>query len=755
MTHFIFDPVGESYLLVVVAALILLGLLLIRPASSRASRWRQAVLVGLRVAVIVLMIVIMLRPTIVYTQTKKQSAALVVMIDGTGSMTVADALGGKTRWEALKDAVADAESALADLAEDFQLKAYVFDAQTHPAEVKGGKIILPDTPEGKETALGFSLEEVLQQEGGNRLLGIILLSDGRQRARSPRDKPPQTAAADMKRQGTPLYTFPCGESRGRGQSKDLWVKELLVNKDVFVKNELTIKGQVRIDGYLGEEIPVRVLFETAPGKMDVVAQTTVQATANGQVLPVTLYYAPQAPGEYKLTLEAVKQPGEVTVNNNRSSTFVNVRKGGVNVLYLEGALRVEQKFIRRALDGSPDIHVDYVRIDPRRPETRPGNLAERFKPGKYEVYILGDLGAKLFQGDELKNLAATVERGAGLIMLGGFHSFGPGGYADTPLEKVLPVDVDRLENQEFDQPIRKDVHVAGPLRMQPTQFGLLHFTMMLSSDKQQNMATWVRLPPLDGANKFTGAKPGALPLAVAETPARQVPLLVAHNYGNGRVLAFAGDSTWRWWMRGFDKAHKRFWRQVILWLAKKDQLGDGAVWIRLEQRKYAPGEQVKFVIGAQSSTGDPVPDAKYTVQLVGADGTRRPLKRLVREEDIVRGSSRETLPPGDYAIEVAADHEGMSLGTARVRFIVLKQDLEMDNTAADTDVMRTLAARTGGESLAPEQLSELIERLAKKTDHLEVEQITKESLWDTWTMFFGLVALLGVEWFLRKRWGLV
>ena len=92
---------------------------------------------------------------------------------------------------------------------------------------------------------------------------------------------------------------------------------------MFVKNDLTITGQVRVDGYVNVEIPVRVLFETAPGKMEVVAQQTICATADGQLLPVKLSYIPQFPGEHKLTLEAVPQPGELVTTNNQLSTFVN------------------------------------------------------------------------------------------------------------------------------------------------------------------------------------------------------------------------------------------------------------------------------------------------------------------------------------------------------------------------------------------------------------------------------------------------
>jgi hypothetical protein len=69
--------------------------------------------------------------------------------------------------------------------------------------------------------------------------------------------------------------------------------------------------------------------------------------------------------------------------------------------------------------------------------------------------------------------------------------------------------------------------------------------------------------------------------------------------------------------------------------------------------------------------------------------------------------------------------------------------------------MESLAAMTGGQSLAPEQLSELIWRLIDETRHLDVQQETKKTFWDTWMFFLALVCLLGVEWYLRKRWGLV
>jgi hypothetical protein len=338
-------------------------------------------------------------------------------------------------------------------------------------------------------------------------------------------------------------------------------------------------------------------------------------------------------------------------------------------------------------------------------------------------------------------------------MLGGTHSFGPGGYAGTPLAPVLPVRMAENERQRFEDPPRGDVHVPGPLVMRPTALGLRHFALMLGDNAQENMAQWSKLWPLEGANRFSPGNlaPGAEVLADA---GESVPLLVAQHYGDGRVLAFAGDSTWRWRLHGSEAAHKRFWRQIILWLAKKDQALESNVWVRLEKRRFTPSEPVEFSMGAQSPSGEAMADADYDVQVVLPDGTRRPL-RPSRQAQQTTGSFRDTQTSGDYAIEVTATRQGKTIGTARARFLVYEQDLELDNAAADSASLESLAAMTGGESVPPEQLAELVHRLATQTEYLEVRQETKKTIWDKWPFFLTLVGLLGLEWYLRKRWGLV
>src|SRR5439155_8044379 len=130
----------------------------------------------------------------------------------------------------------------------------------------------------------------------------------------------------------------------------------------------------------------------------------------------------------------------------------------------------------------------------------------------------------------------------------------------------------------------------------PTPLGDSQSLLLLAS-RDKNAAAWAQLPALEGGNLFRGVKPDGKILAQTDE-LKPKPLLIMQEYGNGRVLAFAGDSTWHWWMNGFEAQHKRFWRQTVLWLAKKDQSDEASVWITLAPRRYRPGTPVEFKLGA-------------------------------------------------------------------------------------------------------------------------------------------------------------
>ena len=746
-----FLPAGGLLLVVIVAA-VMIAALFVGPARSKTSPRQRRILLAIRGLIVLLLLFGLLRPTLVYTKSRKQSSTFVMLIDRSRSMRVADAVGGQTRWQTLLRALHDCQPSLEELSEDLEVQVYGFDADVGPLPFEQGTVQLEAEPLGNQTAIGQALEQMLRREAGKRLAGVLLLSDGAQRAIGQRDTPPQIPARQLSNQGYPLHTVAFGQPRGPADARDIALSDLQVNDPVFVKNEIAARALARFDGFVNDNVAFELLFETTPGKMAVVDGSAIRARTSGEQLPVELHYVPETPGEYKLTLRAVSPPGELITTNNELSTFVTVRKGGINVLYLEGGHPIEAKFLRRSLDSSADVRVDYHWIDAQSPDTRPAALADAFHPGKFDVYILGDLDSSAFEPAELAELAKSVKAGAGLIMLGGFHSFGPGGYQQTPLAELLPVQMAALERQKFDEPIAGDLHLEGPVRIEPTTAGEQLRVMQLAAP-DVNRQTWRTLPPLEGANRFRGLAPLANVLAtVAGDP--KTPLLVGQTIGNGRVLAFAGDSTWRWCMRGHDDLHKRFWRQVVLWLAKKDETSEANVWIKLASRRYQPGQRVEFTTGAHAADGEVIPGVEFQVNVTRPDASQQGVRTSLQGNDQA-GAFLETTQPGDYIVSVVAMKGGQKIGAAQARFLVYEQDLELENPAADPTLLASLASLTGGKALAPEQLSHFLEELRKHPLATEIETETKVTPWDTWPFMLILVGLMTGEWALRKKWGLV
>ena len=751
MLRWYFAPILDSYAIIIVLAMSMIVLLCLGPRYGKLSKRQKAVLLSLRIVLIAIVVVAMLRPNLIRTKTEQQSGTLLIAYDQSRSLEVADIKPAKSRWSAILESLREISEPLSELGSEFEIGAYSFDEVLHPREVESGVIKTPQRPTGKQTDIGFALNEIIRREIGKRVIGVLLLSDGAQRTHVPRYDL-QMAGREMARLGIPLYTVAYGRPRDQSQARDVSVQNMQDQYSVFVRNELIVQGTVTIQGYVNQDVKVQLKVESPDGETQVVGTKQLVASEANQQLNFEFNFTPNEPGQHKLTVVADEQPGELITANNSLDSYLNVLDGGISVLFINGnLLGHEQQVIRWSLGSSPDIQLHQRTIDMRLQDKWPIDLSSALRE-KYDVYLISDVNARAIGEENARLIAKAVEDGAGLMMTGGYYSFGPGEYLGTPIGNLLPIEIARFSQQEIgpNAAIRSDLHLDGKLQMLPTG---RHFITRLTSI-EKNDETWQELKPLIGANKIR-AKSRA---AVLANTASGDNLLVAWPYADGRVIAFAGDSTHRWWNYGKRAEHKRFWRQAMLWLAGIDETRNQEVWVTLQQRRFSPGTPIRFRTGMQLDQ-EPVP-AGMKAELVFPNGQREQI-RLSSDEENWSGYFDEMLEPGEYRIEVSGKYDTFT-GNAIGRFVVLSQDLELADPAANPEQMKLLASLTadvGGKFVLPEQLSELIEEIKNAPAATEIEVESKWQLGDTatdsWAVFLVSAMLLSIEWYLRKRWGLV
>lgn len=621
-----FAPVfGNPWLLFLATLILGVAAWWFAPVKNGKVHWSCVVL---RWCFLAVLFWVLLRPTFVQTETKTFPGSVLILTDTSRSMQVKDGTKAQTRFEEMRQTLAQTQTEMNQLAQTVDLHAWTFDSAVRTCAVKDGQMDLPTTPEGQQTAIGAALADVLQQSAGEKILGVVLLSDGAQRSLAPRDVLPQSAVARMKRQGIPLYTLCFGKAQQETQIKDVAIEDLITDQRVFIDTELVISGSVRVEGLAGVPIPVELVVESlgpandgasagaspAAGggaadsherKQVVIGMQTLQATKNSETFPVAFSWTPREAGEFKVYLRSLVREEEQSKNNNQLAAFVSVLDGGISVLYLEGAFRPEMSFLRRALNASQQIQMEVVRLSPLSPSGS-DDLVKRLQ-NNYAAVILGDVDASYFSDKLLQTLVDKVEHGMGLLTLGGFQTYGAGGYADTPLAKVLPVEMNRSERIQPNEPVPENsaLHWNEPLQMRPTEAANSSSILTLAIRPDESRQRWAKLPALDGANRFAGIKPSAVILADAKSASgASVPLLLEQTYGAGRVLTFAADSTWRWWLAGFEEDYKTFWTQAILWLAQKDNVVEGNVAITMQQRRFSQDQEIPFQISAKLSTGE-------------------------------------------------------------------------------------------------------------------------------------------------------
>jgi uncharacterized membrane protein len=743
--------VGMPALAVVAIVLTLLTLWTYRGATPR----RVAVVVALRLLALFLALITLLRPAFAFRDDLKVPSTLILVADRSASMSVRDEVDNKSRWATLQRALGACRDQLDRLRDEHNmtivLAQFAEEVADYDAEAQ---------PDGQRTDFGRMLHTLHQRYSAEpHLRGLLILSDG---ADNGTLYPALAEAARWRGLGCPVSTFALGQPTTRIDQRDIAITTLTPEPaPVPIKGKLTVRATLDAPGFENREVQLHLLIDSEEKK----TQTVRLPKSIGNEVEMTID-APATQGEYKLTLRADPLLGEATTANNEISTYLTVTKEGLSVLVV-GRLQTELSFIRSALAGDPRFRL----FESVRQTSKAGSPGEtdlfQFDKQAYDVIILGDVSAERLRAAS-PNADAKIEelvreKRVGLLMTGGADSLGRD-WQGTKIAGALPVELDGTQSDER-------------ISFVPTREGLNNFVLRLSANPKESEQLWARLNDpsnrclLDGYTRLGRVKRGAVVLARAKDRDTGPPLLVQQTYGHGRTAALAVDTTWRWHRLGLPKStegqelHARFWKQLVIFLAQQEDQG-GAVWVKPDVRRLAAGGKVSFAVGLRGKTGIDLPEGKFEVTVVPPDGGQPEPVPTARERDGQRGTFWKTDKPGEYTLKVhgtGKDVDGQTVeDTKTARFLVYRDDTELLRQAADHDFLTKLASAGGGKFYRADDLPKVLRELERAAPAAGRQ---KAVYWPDWRratlggflpgLFMAFVAVLGLEWGLRRYWGMV
>jgi hypothetical protein len=609
--------------------------------------------------------------------------------------------------------------------------------------------LLRDLPvQGDQTRLGDALRDVLSALRGTPPSAILLISDG-----ITTDGEKLSAAARLARQKSiPLYTVAVGNPE---PVLDLELHNVLADDVAFVNDPVTFSYTLTGHGLTGKKTRVVVHKK---GENQALASQDVKIGEEGKPQKLEITYTPSAAGELDLVIEAVPLPKESNVKNNSEHRRVNVRDEKIRVLLADYLPRWEFRELKALLEREKSVELKTVLQDAD-PEYAQEDLSAlpHFPVTKeelfhYDVVVFGDVNLGYLSSSVLDNLREFVaERGKGMLFVAGpLHD--PMSYRGTPLETLLPIDLEGVVVPPVETSIAEAFHPELTIE------GRKGTTIFRFADSdQESQEVWQTLPGFFWLVEARDVKPGAIVYAThpLHTAARgKVPVIATQRFGNGKVLFHATDELWRWRFRTGDTYYGRYWVHVIRYLSRSKLLGkDPGAELSVDHKVYRTGETVGFRVRFVDEKAAPAQNDGVTVVVEGPGGSQKKivLTRVPEAMTVFEGRLPQA-DEGKYHAWLAAP--SFSRAPPAEDFEVRPSEREARILRTDIGEMTRAAQLTGGKTYTLPATGRLADEIPAGLP-VPLETNKDIPLWKHWLTLVLFAALLCTEWILRKRWRLV
>ncbi|MEN9361552.1 MAG: hypothetical protein RL095_3087 [Verrucomicrobiota bacterium] len=578
------------------------------------------------------------------------------------------------------------------------------------------------TPKGLDSRFAPCLDSLVADPARPAPVLALLFSDGRDLAGAI----PEEIGRQLLSRGTRLYAVPCGS--------DTPLRNIQVSlrslQPVFLKGQpVMLEARLRFSSAQFLKARLSLLRDGQP-----MQERVIDIGEEAETLEV--FSLPEQPeGQHTYTLKAAPLPEETELSDNEAHCFTQVSHQRLRLLFAEGEPGWDSTFLRRFLLANPRVDIDaftavrsgsFASLSSSGTTPRLPLSAQEFRA--YDLIILGRDVDAIFPPAALLALDnAVADLGLPMILARGNPSSAPQTFAPCTWG------AEGVENAQ--------------LRAAPSQ----------SANFLPSNAPGVAL-----CRKLANRKPLSTVLVeAAELHGQSFPALLQRRHGRGLVLSCGAEGLWKWSFQppaatpkdDHSAAFTFFWEQLILQTALGGELPPGADFaLNPASDSVQPGAELVISLVARDSAR--LASVSRRISLVQPDGSSLKLDLLpVPDAPDRLAASFVPAQPGIYRGELLAS-EGQLLSC---RFAAVISSREAAESRPDHEFLRRLSNASGGSLLKPEELNtlpSLVKQALSQTQPLR-QEARLEPLWDTPLYLALLMAVLTLEWFLRRRWGMV
>ena len=717
---------------------------------QRLPLGQTAFLTLLRACVYAGLIFFLLGPALIDKRVTKLRRPLTLLVDTSQSMSfpanaksAAGDQAAKSRLDLVKEKLeAGPEPLIQRLNRDYDLRVIRFGT-------------------GLESIAPGSLERLRAQDPGTRLIellqraardgaarsGIVVFSDGITNG--------EMKSLDGAAIAAPVFTVGVGETEG---FTDVRIAKLGAPEFAFRGREFKIDLTLQAFGMKGKSVP---LFFNR-GK-NLITTRAIAIDADPFEQKVTLSFTPKELGTHAFSVSLPVQPGEQISQNNQKEFKVEVRRDKIRVLTLSGSPAWNYRFLRMAMKQDPLIELvsfvflrtptDTVDVPENQLSLIPFPIDDIFleELKNFDVVVLDDFSHRAyFNPVYLERVRDFVRDGGGLAMFGGSRAFDSGGYGDSALRDALPVELDGKGSYQS----------RGPVHAALTPAGKKHPITRLLPDPKVNEETWSKLPALSGLNQVRSVR-GETLLTPTGDGSTGAPLLAIGRFGKGRTLALMTDDAWRWNFiavgnKETPQNHLKLIRQAVRWLAQEPAFEQVQLYpIPTAQ----PAEKVMIKLKVLNDDFTPTRQASVQLRVFSPEGEPTLVSTGPDSEEGEYSGEFTPTREGTYRVEAEASVGGKALGRDKASFTAAFSYGETDDGLPRLDLLKRIAESSKGEYISINDWNEkTFDKIAARLETIAPSEIVEQRQTRLWSNLwpFGLIlALLSVEWWMRRKWGLI